>query len=216
MARRKYPALRSGDAYTSESKDEFDHSVSITFNYGDVYLGIDEANKIAGEYFKAVTKDFQGALNSNQFRGIIKPTIKSPGTYSATVLFPSGFKKQIDSDIRAIATIAADEMKKEIKNVIRTAPGAKGAGRIDTGLMLNSVVGRRTAYSKSQGKITVTAGWLDVWYKYFGFQEEGTVNGIKPMRAILHTAMGIFPAMYKTARMYTANFGKRVGFKGFR
>lgn len=216
MPRNRYPKLRTGDGYSSEGKDEFDHSVAITMTYGDVYVSVDKANKLASSYYKDIARDFQASLKNVSMKRIIGPSIKSPGTFKAAVLFPSGFKDQIDSDVRAMATIMADEMKKEIKNVIRTAPGARGAGRIDTSLMLNSVKGRRTSYSKAKGNLTVTSGWLDTWQKYFGFQEEGTSTGIKPMRAIQHTAMVAFPEMFKIVKMYTANFGTRVGFKGFR
>jgi hypothetical protein len=216
MNRKGYPRLRTGDGYSTDGKDEFDHSVAITMNYGDVYMGIEQANKLAANYFKDISRDFHASLKNVKMKRIIGPSTKSPGTYSAAVVFPSGFKDKIDADIRAIGVIMADEMKKEIKSVIRSSPGAKGKGRIDTGLMLNSVNGRRTNYSKSKGTLTVTAGWLDTWQKYFGFQEEGTRNGIKPMRAILHTAMATFPEMFKIVRKYTANFGPRVGFKGFR
>lgn len=216
MPKKRYPRVRSGEAYTSVGKEEFDNAVAITLNYGGINIGVDEANREAAEYFKAVTKDFANTLKNPNFKSVVRPTIKSPGTYSAGAIFPSGFKNQVDADMRAIGAIFADEMKREIKRVIKTSPGAVGPGRIETREMLNSVMGRRTEYNKSQGKLTASAGWLDNWMRYFGYQEEGTLNGIKPMRAIQSTAMGIFPAVYETARKYTANFGKRVGFKGFR
>lgn len=216
MPRKRYPRVRSGEAYTSAGKEEFDNAVAITLNYGGINIGIDEANEQATEYFKAVTKDFNATLKSADFSSVVRPTIKSPGTYKAAAIFPSGFKKKIDADMRQIGSVFADEMKKEIKNVIKTTPGAVGPGRIETRQMLNSVMGRRTEYNQSRGILTASAGWLDTWMRYFGYQEEGTVAGIKPMRAIQGTAMKAFPQLYKVARMYTANFGKRAGFRGFR
>lgn len=208
-----YPKLRTGEGYSTAGREQFDNSVSVLFDYGQVSIGIDTANKIAAEYFQKVSKDFEGSLRTPKNK-IMSATSKSKGNFKSVQLFPGDFKDKIDGDIKQIGIIIADEMKKEIKGVIKTAPGARGAGRIDTGTMIDSVYGRRTKYNKSKGVLEVSAGWLDLWYKYFGFQEQGTRTGIKPMRAIAHTAMVTFPEAYKITRMYTANFGKRVGFKG--
>jgi hypothetical protein len=211
---RKYPPLRSGDGYTSGDKDNFDHSVSITFNYGDIPIKIDEANKLAQTYLGKVTKDFQSALKDVSKDNLLLSSVKG-GTIGAKLLFPGEYKKKMESDISEVGKIFASEMKEEIRNVISRAPGARGAGRIDTYRMFDFVQGKRTSWDREKGILTVSAGWLTNWYKYFGFQENGTYQ-IKPMNAISHTAMVSFAEAYRFVRMYTARFSPKKGFRGFR
>jgi hypothetical protein len=211
---RSYPPLRDGEAYTSSSKEEFDNAVKIVFDYGDLTVKAEMANKIADKYLRAINKDFAKALNDKSLQGLIKPTVKS-GSYTQVLLFPADFKQQVAADLNAAGKIFAEEMKGEIKQVIATTAGRRGPGRIDTSRMFDFVFGRRTFWDKEKGVMEVSAGWLDTWYKYFGFQEEGTYQ-IKPMNAISHTAMLAFSQASKFARMYAARIGSRKGFKGFR
>lgn len=211
---RSYPPLRDGEAYTSGNKEQFDNAVKIVFNYGNLAVGAQAANKLADHYLKAINKDFAKALSAKDMPGLIKPTVKS-GSYKQILLFPADFKQQISADLAEAGKIFAQEMKGEIKRVISTTAGRRGPGRIDTSRMFDFVFGRRTFWDKEKGVLEVSAGWLDTWYKYFGYQEEGTFQ-IKPMNAISHTAMLAFSQASKFARMYTARIGSRKGFKGLR
>lgn len=102
------------------------------------------------------------------------------------------WRKVIKYQVRDVAVKTTAFMKNEMTTAI--------GGRIETGEMKNSVRGRTDA--SSQYGETSRAGWLDNWYKYFGFQEEGTATGINPMNAVLKTiTAGRIFALREVSRM---------------
>lgn len=90
-----------------------------------------------------------------------------------------GWRKVIKYRVREIAVKTSALMEQEMLRGI--------GGRIETGTM-KGAVRRKTENSTAQREVS-RAGWLDLWYKYFGFQEEGTSTGIKPMRSILRATV---------------------------
>jgi hypothetical protein len=64
----------------------------------------------------------------------------------------------------------------------------------------------------------VTIGWTELWYKYFGFQENGTKN-INPMRSVLRTYMEMLPRFRDFASKFIINYrrtGKNAGGVNYR
>lgn len=157
------------DAY-STSKDKrgggrFRSEATIVFNYKDFDRSLDQANKFYAEVLRN--------LKANKS---IKVT---NGRVSAELPVISEWRKITKYGIRSLATDTTAYMKQEMLDGI--------GGRIVTNTMKGNVKGRTDRSSATREVSRV--GWLDLWYKYFGFQEEGTVNGIKPMKSIIRAAV---------------------------
>lgn len=188
----RWPTIgMTGPGYETTGRERFDNSVEFSFDYSDIEAKGDEIRKQLEE------------LNA-AFRDIAKSKSKVIGIKSSGGTFSLPLSKipnseTIERDMTALAQIVAADSKKTIKKNI--------GDRIDTGRMIGSVYGRTT---KSPGKVTARAGWLDQWYKYFGFQENGTVH-VSPMRAILRTFMEVSPEVTKSMSYYLKNYSNKAG-----
>lgn len=113
-----------------------------------------------------------------------------------TVKSLEGALEQVANDWAKIVSAAGKEYFKE---VIRSAPNRvkPRPGRIDTHTMLKSVRGRT---KNNKDATTSTIGWIDSYYRYFSFQEDGTRNGPMPMGAVP-----------KTAKYLTSQFNRSFG-----
>jgi hypothetical protein len=80
----------------------------------------------------------------------------------------------------------------------------KYANRIDTGRMNESIY-----YStrKLKGSYVVRIGWTKLWFKYFGFQENGTEN-IRPMRSVLRTFLEMQPRVAAFANKFIRGYSR--------
>lgn len=150
------------------------------------YKGIKETGK--------ALDSFQKKLNTDMRKVGYGTTAKVTVTVSDNKLFSAQIVRGLELALEDVTKEFAKEMSKTGKqyfqSIIRTAPNrTKGPGRIDTGLMLRSVQGR-TRYDKTTTYIAV--GWnvagSSPYYRYFSFQEDGTVGGASPMRAVPKTA----------------------------
>lgn len=191
MARKRWPDVRmTGPGYETTGRERFDNSVEFVFDYSDIDIKSAEVKKQLAELsqtFRDISK-----LSSKVYN------IKNFGTASLPIkMLPDS--ATIEKDMTAFAQIVASDSKRTIKKYI--------GDRIDTGRMIGSVYGRT---KKSTGKITVRAGWLDQWYKYFGFQENGTFQ-VSPMRAILRTFLEISPQVIKSMEYYLKNYTNKAG-----
>lgn len=159
----------SGDGYsTSKAKrggGVFRSEAAIVFNYKDA----DESLAKGKEEFARLYR----MLKSNKDVKIYN------GRALEDIPVFDGWRKVIKYRVRDIAVQTTALMKEEMLRGI--------GGRIETRTMKDSVRSK-TERSSAQREVS-RVGWLDLWYKYFGFQEEGTSTGIKPMRSILRATV---------------------------
>lgn len=176
---------RTGDGYsTSKSKrggGMFRSEAVIEFNYDGFMSSLDSAKKELNRMLQNLDS---------------LPDSKLVGSKQVSDIEVFGeWRKVIKYRVRDVAVRTTAFMKDEMLSNI--------GGRIETGTMKGSVKGR-TDRSSQYGEVS-RAGWLDTWYKYFGFQEEGTggtqrsgpsmpggnfgysSQGIRPMNAVLKT-----------------------------
>lgn len=158
---------RQGDGYSTTKGKRgggmFRSEAVIEFNYDGFATSLDAA---------------KNELNSLLRKLDSLPDSKLIGSKQVSDVEVFGpWRKTIKFRVRDIAVRTTAFMKNEMLSAI--------GGRIETGEMKGSVRGRTDA--TSQYAEVSRAGWLDNWYKYFGFQEEGTSTGIRPMNAVLKT-----------------------------
>lgn len=139
----------------------FRHEAVVTFNYVKADKTLQEMKKIYADLGRKI-------------KSSTKTVVDDKGKVFTNIAASNEWRKVLKYRIRDIAVTTTAEMKEEILNGI--------GGRIETGTMKGSVRGRTD--SNAQRDVS-RAGWLDLWFKYFGFQEEGTSTGIKPMGALL-------------------------------
>lgn len=157
------------DGYsTSKNKrggGQFRSQAEIRFNYSNFDKSLDQANK---HYAKVVN-----LLKANKRVKI------QDGIASTELDVIKEWRKTIKYGVRSLAVDTTAYMKEEML--------AGVGGRIVTNTMKGNVKGRtdRTSATREVSRV----GWLDLWYKYFGFQEEGTSTGIKPMNSILRATV---------------------------
>lgn len=160
----RFGLRRQGDGYTptryKRTGGMFRHEARVEIDYIHFNKGMDNARKIYADMTRQLKSNkgitFKGGVSTEEFK------------------VAEQWKKQIKWRVNSIA--------KNTSSIMKTAMLEKVGGRIETGLMKSSIYGRTerpNAY-----KVVARAGWLDLFYKYFGFQEEGTSTGIRPMRAI--------------------------------
>ena len=188
----RWPAVgMTGPGYETTGRERFDNSVEFSFDYSDIEAKGNELRKQLAELngaFRDVAKSRSALVG-----------IKSSGGSFSLPLTMIPDSKRIEKDMTAFAQIVAADSKKAIRKNI--------GDRIDTGRMIGSVYGRTT---RSTGKVTARAGWLDQWYKYFGFQENGTVK-VSPMRSILRTFLEVSPDVVKSMEYYLKNYSNKAG-----
>lgn len=190
MAQR-YPKLRTtGPGFETSGRNNFDHKLQFTFDYSDFDKKANEVNKELANFNRTIKDLFsQSGIKTS---GPISMSAASKayagheqGSKIGTSydIIPGGAKiaELLKDELEAIGTEGADTMKKYVN-------------RIDTGRMNERVTYKVT---NSKNKSTVSIGWIGLWYKYFGFQENGTSRGIKPMHSIVRTYLEMVPKVTK-------------------
>lgn len=137
----------------------------IKFNYTNFDKSLDQANK----FYAEMVRGLKGNKKIKVERGVA----------SQNLPVVAEWRKTIKYGVRSLATETTAVMKNEMLLGI--------GGRIVTNTMKGNVRGR-TDRGTATTEIS-RAGWLDLWYKYFGFQEEGTSTGIKPMQSVLRATV---------------------------
>lgn len=155
---------RSGDGYSitrhKRGGGMFNHQAEIYFNYADLDQGIEEIRKELAAQARQIK-------SNNKVRS-------SNGVLWADFDVNGAWRKNVKWRVNEIAKGTSASMKDAMLRQI--------GGRIETGAMKRSVYGRTERTSAYM--MTSRAGWLDLFYKYFGFQEEGTKTGIRPMHSL--------------------------------
>ena len=191
---RRFPSLTAAryGGYSTDGKENFDHSVEFVFDYSNVDTTVRDAKKQLSDLGFQIDRTFgKAAIPKSKAGGkmfYISPQTKSVSTSKDGVfrrvieLVPDADRMQ-DSLAPSMAQIGI-----EGKSIMK-----KYANRIDTKLMNNSIVYRT---KKTKGSYSVTIGWLELWYKYFGFQENGTRN-VPAMRSSYRTYLEMLPRVQK-------------------
>lgn len=198
----KLPGYQYGKrvGYETTGKDEFDTQIDISFSFSDFSIKTREAKAGLSDLAYELHKQLSGTGRSNKEYGFISPKSVSraevQSVISKTIKLPT--ESEIYEDISKFAVNLSELGKNVMKNY---------ANREDTSLMRNSIYGTT---NKSKYRITSSIGWTRLWYKYFGFQENGT-GTIRPMRSVIRTYLDIMPDVRQDVSLYMKNFvsGKR-------
>jgi len=199
------PKMRGGEAYDTSSKNEFNHVIEYIFDYSK----LDEQTAWIREDAQAFAADAKSVFNK---LSSAKNSSKDFIDFNAAWLnAPQGIGK-LTEIVNSIpngvqARLALKEgllgIKEDGANTMR-----KYVNRIDTGLMKSSIKGKYTA---SNVRSYVRIGWTDTWFKYFGWQEEGTYQ-ITPMNSLFRTQVELSPrvAKFMTKFLRTADAKRGV------
>lgn len=213
----RFASLRtSGPGYETKGKENFDHMVEFVFDYSKLGTTTRIVRKELGDFgyelYKAMkpldvnkqtgfiySKGLQG--NSNAIKGKLAKVVN---------MVPD--PELLAQDMGILASDIAAESKATMKKYI--------GSRVDTTRMKSSVYGRVT---RRKNKLIIQAGWLDLWYKYFGFQEKGfRVGGatrtgssykVPGMRAVLRTYLEMAPWVQKGVAQYFRDYTRKGGYK---
>lgn len=208
----KFPSLsgRDGVGYETEGKDHFDHTVEFVFNYGNLDVS---ARKV-----KAEMADFNQAIymmqsvtgkapkSSNQMIDISPVAGEKLGKMigkEQNMLGPNGKFDQSFSML-ADGKRLADMIRPQAQEIGKTGKAImrQYANRVDTGLMRNSI---KYTTRVGEKKTVIRIGWTQLWYKYFGFQENGT-RYVSPMHSVLRTFAQMAPHVQKYVSRLMRNY----------
>jgi hypothetical protein len=87
------------------------------------------------------------------------------------------------------------------KNIMK-----KFANRFQTGRM-NDAIRYQTRKRNNNTKFVVRIGWTELWYKYFGFQENGTKH-VKAMKSSLRTYIAILPKINNYVMRFMTSYSQ--------
>lgn len=210
---RRFPSISTngGPGYDTEPREDFDHIVEFTFDYSDVDATVRDVKKQLSDLGFEIDKTFKAAGVPRSKRGggafYLSPKKAQQfgnvegGVLSSVIQFlPDG------DGLKDALQPSMTQIGEDGKIIMR-----KYANRVDTGLMRGSI-NYRTSKLKSGYRIRI--GWTQLWYKYFGFQENGTRN-VPAMRSVLRTYLEMLPRVRgfadKFIRSYTRSGGNRGG-----
>ena len=197
----------SADAYSSAGKSKFRTKLTIEFNFTSAERSLRSARR-SMEEMNASIRQLTKKLNStNKGYGIYISANAVSGRNAQGNQFISFDIPVIDNPGEFSASLAPflEEVGQKGKDIMKN----KYATRRETGLMNNSI-----AYMQrrpGQGRARVEIGWVRTWKKYFGWQEMGTKNGIKPMAAIIRTGIEM---QVESQKLYSKYFRKTFLEKG--
>jgi hypothetical protein len=192
----RFGDLRSSTGYETEGREKYDYKVTFNFDYSDVNVSAEKARRLIEEFGKQIKSEMKGVKSSN---GFIFADSDFRNYSTATI------KLMSDSALARDMYALGKEVSAESKNVMKKYIGS----RVDTGRMKGSVY---NSTKQSKGRVVAEAGWLDLWYRYFGYQEEGT-RYVSPMHSVLRTYLEVAPQVQKSVSWYIRNFVKGKGIK---
>ena len=186
--------------YETTGKDEFDTQIDISFDFSDFTIKTRQAKAGLSDLAYELHKALDGSERKSKEYGFISP--KSVSKKQVESIISKTIKLPNDAEIYQDINEFAKNLSELGKDVMKGY-----ANREDTSLMRNSIYGNTKG---NKYRITSSIGWTRLWYKYFGFQENGT-RIIKPMRSVLRTYMDIMPDVRQDVTLYMKNFvsGKR-------
>lgn len=207
----RFAQLRtSGPGYETTGKEQFDSMVEFTFDYSDLDRASRQVKKDLADFNYELKQSFKrlGGKPKDGYIGFSEAKFASAGVgrnpAEKFALLPDGVQMTL------ALKDGMQDMGREGVQVMR-----KYVNRIETGRMKDSITYNTRSYSN---KYVVRIGWTQLWYKYFGFQENGTQTGIRPMHSIIRTYMEMLPRvgnyMSRFTRSYTRGTGDQYAGKG--
>lgn len=208
----RFSKLRaSGPGYETGGREKFDHKITIEFDYSQLDFSSRDVKQAVSDFSKYVSE-------LDKKYGIRKASTKigfdvSPAAGSAV----AGQGRRGDRT-RLAFPLLADGLR--IQQVLKDQVGAIGqdgkkimtgyVNRKETGRMRESI--RYNARARGN-KYVINIGWTELWYKYFGFQENGFYAGgatqtgpvkkIPGMHSVIRTYMQMLPKIQNyTSRLY--------------
>lgn len=204
----RFPSVsaNSGAGYETSGKNEFDHALEFRFDYSNLDNGVREVRK--------QLSDIGYELHNTFKKSGIPVTRSANRQFTISPKLSAGLDQSDAGIMKMVLPVLPDG--KRIADALAPAMGQIGeegkqtmkkyANRVDTGLMQGSIYYRTRRLAKSY---VVRIGWTDLWYKYFGFQENGT-KSIRPMRSVLRTFLEMQPRVVTFANKFIASF-RRTG-----
>lgn len=181
--------------------------VEFVFDYSDLDVKARDVKKELSDFGFNLSKDLKNlGLQTSKSREFVD--FKVAESYSGDIsssftLLPDGVqtRRALKQGLGDLGATGKDTMLKYVN-------------RIDTGLMKGSI---GYSVTGSNARSYVRVGWLRTWYKYFGWQEDGTSN-ITPMNSVTRTYLEMLPRvnnyMSRFMRSYTRGTGNETSGKG--
>jgi hypothetical protein len=210
----RYPRLRtSGPGYETTDKDLFDTKVEFVFDYSGLDASARKVKKELSDFSYELSKAFGATGNSRGKKdNLFYLTNKQIEPFTGGPKNPSEQFTLLPDGVQMTLALKGgmQSMGKEGANTMR-----KYVNRIETGRMKDSITYNTRSYAN---KYVVRIGWTQLWYKYFGFNENGTSKGIRPMHSIIRTYVEMLPRvqnyMSRFTRSYTRGTGDQYAGKG--
>lgn len=211
----RFGELRSmgyGAGYDINGKQNFDYRLQFEFDYSDLDKKSRQVKKELSDFSYELEKSFGrlnlGSKSNKDYVGFSEAkfaaSTSSKNPKQSFNLLPDGVQmtSALKEGMQGMGKTGADTMRKYVN-------------RIETGRMKSSITYNTRA---RDNKYIVSIGWIELWYKYFGFQENGTRNGIRPMASIFRTYIEMLPRvqnyMSRFIRSYTRGTGDQYAGKG--
>ena len=204
----RFPSISAngGVGYETDDRADFDNVVEFRFDYSDVDNTVREVRKQLSDLGYEIHKTFKDMSTPISRAGNKNFTISAKT--SADLGRSDAGIMRYDIAMLADGKRIADALAPGISQIGQDGKATmkKYANRIDTGLMNNSIF---YTTRRLKNSYVVRIGWTELWYKYFGFQENGT-KSINPMRSVLRTYMEMLPRVRDFTTKFVANY-KRTG-----
>jgi hypothetical protein len=214
----RFGELRSmgyGSAYDTAGREAFDTKVTITFDYSDLDIKSRDVKKAVSDFSQYVfelDKKYGIKKANNEFTFDVSPNAGSAVAAGGA----QGNRSSVGFPLLADGLRIQQVLKSEMAEIGKEGRGImrKYANRRDTGRMNESI--RYNARARGNTYV-INIGWTELWFKYFGYQENGT-KYVKPMHSIIRTYMHMLPKIQNyTSRLYreyTLGDGDFLGGKG--
>lgn len=214
MAEDRWPKLRSANSpgFETEGKDQFDHKIRIVFDYSDLNSTVRDVEKQFSDFSYDMKKIFD-AIEIPRGKGNSNLLYVEPGSFLDYDLSREGVLDEVfklvpdGTRVRDALKPGMQGIGADGKNTMR-----KYVNRIETGRMKSSI---KYSTRGDKKRYIIEIGWIDLWYKYFGFQENG-FNNVPPMRSLMRTYVELLPRIQnylsRFMRAYTSKEGKGIDY----
>lgn len=198
----RYRRLRtSGPGYETSNKEKFDTQVTIEFDYSDLDIKSRDVKQAVSDFSAFVydlDKKHKVKRASTNIAFDVSPNSASAVAAGSQQGNRSTLSFPLLADGLRIQLAIKDQMGaigQDGKNIMRGYANRRETGRMNESIRYNT--GARG------NKYVINIGWTELWYKYFGFQENGTIPGIRPMHSVIRTYMQMLPKIQNyTSRLY--------------
>jgi len=183
--RDRFPRVRgSVVGYETTGKEDFDTELRIVFDYSNLDATTRTVKKALSDFSYEMQKETKRLGKNYGRRGDVNVTsllnLQNKDVALKFELIPDGLR--IQHALKDSMSKIGEDGKKIMTGFVN---------RVETTRMKSSV--RYNARSRGRTYV-INIGWTELWYKYFGFQENGTKH-INPMHSILRTKLTMEPRL---------------------